>query len=516
MDSLTRRDFLKITGAITAAPLASALRRASGAAPHPSPDVLVLVFDTLSAQHCSLYGYPRRTTPGLERLARISTVYHNHWAGGNFTVPGTSTLLSGTYPWTHRALHFYGSMQPDAAARTIFSTAPPAYETLAYTHNPLAHILLSQAKDAIDNLLPPSSLTADEGHLASAFPRDYESASNAEQVLRRVSPAKGFLPPSLLFFSVGDYFYRVVRDARNNASRRETFPRGVPSDARGTYFFLEDAMQWLGEEVRTPAPAPVLRYVHLLPPHEPYTPDSAFTDIFLHTTAGASPKPVHPLASRTAGQDRLSPSELEYQRRMYDEYLAYVDHHLGLLLDEMKRGGVLDKSILVITSDHGQLFERGVHGHTTPMLYEGLLHIPLLIHLPGQDTRLDVQTPTSAADLLPTLAHLLGQPAPASVEGRILPPFAPLRERPVFAVEAKESSKWGPLKRASFAMRLGKYKLIHYRGYAEAPENWELYNLAEDPQELHDIFGSDPRAADLQALLLETLNAKSCSLAATS
>ena len=509
MSHLSRRDFLKAAGVLAAAPLAAALKHpVSAASDKPSPDVLVLVFDTLSARHMALYGYPRRTTPNLERLAQVSTVYHQHWAGGNFTVPGTATLLTGTYPWTHRALHFYGSMLPPTAGNTIFSAAPASRETLAYTHNPLAHILLSQVRPRIDDLMLPSRLMSDDDHLANLFPADYKNAYNAEQVLRRASPAKGFLPPSLLFFSIGDYFHQAIRNARHNGQYREQFPRSVPSDARGAYFFLEDAIRWLGRETSVPAPKPVLRYVHLLPPHEPYTPQSAFADIFLHTETGIPAKPVHPLAARTTEQDRLSQPELEYQRRMYDEYLAYADYNLGNLLDAMKESGALANSIVIFTSDHGQLFERGVHGHTTPMLYEGLLHIPLLIHLPGQTSRLDVETPTSAADILPTLAHLLGGSLSGPAEGRVLPPFASREERPIFAVEAKESSKWGHLRRASFAMRLGEYKLIHYRGYPEAPDTWELYNLENDPEELENIFTSDPQAATLQNILLQRLEEK--------
>ncbi len=505
---ISRRNFLKLSAALLAAPLASRFRAGRATLSEKAPNILIVVFDTLSARHMALYGYPRRTTPNLERLAQVSTVYHQHWAGGNFTVPGTATLLSGTYPWTHRALHFYGSMLPTLEAGTIFATLPASYGSLAYTHNPLAHILLSQVRPAIDDLMLPARLMSDDDHLANLFPADYKNAYNAEQVLRRVSPAKGFLPPSLLFFSVEDYFYRATRDARHNAQNRERFPRGVPSDARGAYFFLGDAIRWLSKEVSAPASKPMLRYVHLLPPHEPYTPESAFVDIFLNTETGVPPKPVHPLATQTAEQDRLSQPELEYQRRMYDEYLAYADHYLGNLLDAMEESGALANTIVVFTSDHGQLFERGIHGHTTPMLYEGLLHIPLLIHLPGQTSRLDVETPTSAADILPTLAHLLGKPLSGPVEGRILPPFASHEEHPVFAVEAKESSKWGHLGRASFAMRLGEYKLIHYRGYPEAPDTWELYNLENDPEELENIFASDPQAAALQSILLRELREK--------
>jgi len=64
------------------------------------PNVLVIVFDTLSAAHTSVDGYPRRTTPHLERFAERATVYHRHHSAGNFANPGTASLLTGAYPWS--------------------------------------------------------------------------------------------------------------------------------------------------------------------------------------------------------------------------------------------------------------------------------------------------------------------------------------------------------------------------------------------------------------------------------
>ena len=65
---------------------------------------LVIVFDALSALNISLYGYGRKTTPNLARLSERAIVYHNHYAGENYTTTGTSTLLTGRLPWTSRAI----------------------------------------------------------------------------------------------------------------------------------------------------------------------------------------------------------------------------------------------------------------------------------------------------------------------------------------------------------------------------------------------------------------------------
>ena len=104
----SRRDFLKLASLASLSMLNLSVPHLEEsqqmiAQPQP-PNILILVFDALSAHNMSLYGYPRQTTPNLERLAQKATVFHRHYSAGNFTSPGTASLLTGVYPWTHRAL----------------------------------------------------------------------------------------------------------------------------------------------------------------------------------------------------------------------------------------------------------------------------------------------------------------------------------------------------------------------------------------------------------------------------
>ncbi|MDH5646998.1 MAG: sulfatase-like hydrolase/transferase, partial [Candidatus Heimdallarchaeota archaeon] len=84
-------------------------------------NILIIVFDTLSAENISLYGYARETMPNLSRIADRATVYHQHYAGGPFTTPGTASLLTGTYPWTHRAFGIQGKVIDKFIDKNIFS-----------------------------------------------------------------------------------------------------------------------------------------------------------------------------------------------------------------------------------------------------------------------------------------------------------------------------------------------------------------------------------------------------------
>jgi predicted AlkP superfamily pyrophosphatase or phosphodiesterase len=124
-DELHRRDFLKLAASLPLLKLALEWERLSSTSRITSqgsaaPNVVVLVFDALSASNMSLYGYPRETTPNLSRMAQNATIFHRHYTGGNFTSPGTATLLTGSLPWTHRAFHLYGTVTKQFEDNNIF------------------------------------------------------------------------------------------------------------------------------------------------------------------------------------------------------------------------------------------------------------------------------------------------------------------------------------------------------------------------------------------------------------
>src|SRR5258705_6067896 len=104
MSEFRRRDFLKILGAAASTiffPRVASWEDENFSQETVSkPNVIILLFDAMSARNLSIYGYPRPTSPNFERFAEHAIVYHSHYAGGNFTIPGVSTLLTRTYPWT--------------------------------------------------------------------------------------------------------------------------------------------------------------------------------------------------------------------------------------------------------------------------------------------------------------------------------------------------------------------------------------------------------------------------------
>jgi arylsulfatase A-like enzyme len=459
---------------------------------HELPNILILVFDALSAGNCSLSGYHRQTTPNLERFAARSTVFHKHRSAGNFTMPGTASLLTGTYPWSHRGYHLFGDVLDAYKDKNIFSELSNYFHTIAYTHNPIAALLLNQFIDHLDEFVETGELGLYSDLLSDhLFPKDYNKAYWGEMVFRDSI----FYP---VFHSIWRYFY--LKDLTSEYSGK--FPRGIPYNSVALHFTLEQAIDWIQIQIAKPS-KPYLGYFHLFPPHEPYTTRKDFIDIF---DDGWTPDTKAPHYF-TEGYSR---EFLIENRRHYDEYVAYADSEIGRLYDYMEDNGVIENTYVIITSDHGQMFERGIHAHNTPTLYEPVIWVPLLISSPGQTERRDVYTPTSSVDLLPTLLHAIGHPIPNWIEGQVLPTFseiAPDSDRSIYAIEAKSNSQHGPLTEATVSINKGPYKLIHYFGYEGHENVFELYNLEKDPEELENLFTTKTSLAkELQSELLEKLD----------
>lgn len=504
---LSRRDFLKTLGVSSLA--LSGLIRANqpSVQPHSSvqkpPNILVLVFDALSATDMSLYGFPRQTTPNLDQAAKRATVYHRHYSAGNFTTPGTASLLTGVYPWKHRAINLQGQTTDYFATENIFSLLPDEYHKFAYTHNSLAYILLEQFRNRIDELLKISDLALYSDLLVDKIPlSDHTTALEAELLLLK----NDFSVNGSLFLSILDEAQRLNRSVRLNQMYHQDFPRGLPNCRTGEQpgalcFTLEATIDWLQNKVKEQT-NPFFGYVHVLPPHAPYNSRKEFIGRFNN---GWEPlaKPTHFFGEKNRSKT------LSRQRRQYDETIAYIDSELGRLLDFLDQNQFLQNTCLVVTSDHGEMLERGISGHNTPVLYEPIIHIPLVIFYPGQDNHQDIDTPTSAVDVLPTLLQLTGGSLPGGLEGQVLPGYLPnnaSESRNIYVVEAKSSPKQGPLKKATFVLMQERYKLIYYAGYPGFEQVYEMFDLVNDPEETNDIYNAtDAISGQLQDQLTARL-----------
>jgi len=459
-------------------------------------NVIFLVFDAWSAQNTSLYGYQRETMPNLIRFAERATVYHNHLSTGTFTAPGAASLLTGLYPWSHRALHLRSGISAEHLEHNIFSTFHGSHRTAGYSQNKFADKFLYQMGESIDTHLPVGAFNIQKQSVYSLpiFKNDGEMAfaSFEENIFHRVGDydASLFLAP--LFRVVTRYKRFLLNNNYTNS-----YPKGIPDSSE--LFLLEDLIDGTIETLKS-LTQPSLLYMHYFPPHWPYQPKKGF---FKKFRDGWVPdvKHFHPLS-----QSNVNEGVLVGSREKYDEYLASWDDEIGRLFDYFDESGLLERSYIVITSDHGEMFERGVNGHTTPLIYDPVARVPLIISSPGQTERIDIFENTSAVDILPTLAHLTGMAIPPWAEGELLPALGGIEDsnRSVYVLDAKENSAFAPLTQFSISMTQGRYRLTHYH-YADY-QGFEFYDLDADPEELNDLFPSQPAIAlEMKKKLLDKI-----------
>ena len=492
----SRRDFLKLGGLIPlslASPELFKLLATFGSAQTAGQNVIVVVFDAFSGMNMPLNGYTRATTPNLARLARRAIVYHNHYAGSNFTTPGTASLLTGTLPWTHRALQAKNLVVPPFQQKNLFGVFQDYYR-IGYSHNGWANILLEQARDGIDELLAWKTLFLGsyDSFIHSLFANDDDIASVSWT--RNVNLKDEGYAYSLLF----SHLHQVLQESRDPALRR-LFPRGVPSSGDvSSHFLLETAVDWISGRL-TRISRPFAGYFHLLPPHGPYNTSVEFFNQFKDDGFRPVPKPEDVFS------EEVPPDTLMRRRTDYDEFILYVDREFGRFYDSLESSGLLANTWVVLTSDHGEMFERGISAHSTDALYEPVIRIPLLIFEPGREQGMDIHALTSAVDVLPTLAHVTGHPIPDWTEGVIMPPYADLDpERSLYVVRAAKNDPAAPLTRASTVLLNGRYKLLYYFGYPNKgiDELVKLYDIQADPEELVDLSSlqKDVAAEMLMAL----------------
>lgn len=257
---------------------------------------------------------------------------------------------------------------------------------------------------------------------------------------------------------------------------------------------LTDAAKlWLSEE----RSEPFFFWVHFISPHGPYKWRSESRHLYDDDYRGPY---------RRAGNYKKppeTPEDVERFRQLYDGETHYVDSLFGELIGHLESEGLLEDTLVVVTADHGEeLLDRTVFGHKT--LHEEVWRVPLLIFHPDVAAARRTSMPVVNADLLPTLAGVVGVEAPEGLDG------ADLRrlkgDRPIFGV-AMTNKAW-----RSAAIRQGSRKLIVRCPMGQRPET-ALFDLATDPSEVTDLASAEPQVvSDLFETLKGALGGHPCAV----
>lgn len=286
--------------------------------------------------------------------------------------------------------------------------------------------------------------------------------------------------------SVGQGFDRLLKTWEDPRSAGDGSPTSYPSVRRE----IEAALH----EIHSNAtPRPLLLQVHLLPPHEPYFPAPRF-DVFGDPDYQGPVTPGMPLEPIRRSGRALKERDLRELESHYDGGLRMVDDLLGDVFDAWRESGRWDRSILVLTSDHGEAFyEHGFLGHNNS-IYDEMLRVPLLIHLPGQREGRSVDAPVSLLALLPTVLATIGlHPEPGTPAVNLLDPGQ--LERPRVMLHR------ALLENPVYAVRYGRWKGLFRRGRPS-----ELFDLEVDPHEQANVAAERPLQIAAMALLLVEAN----------
>lgn len=442
--------------AVTWYPLQERRARAKlPAAPANAPNIILLVLDTVRASDMSVYGFERPTTPGFEAFARGGARFDRAMSTAPWTLASHLSMFSGVFP------HKMAKQIEAIPGRAL----DPSYPVLA-------------------------QVLANHGYLTGAF------SANLSYITREWGFDRGFVHFESFPLTVGSL---VMSTAAGRAvALNQTWRRWLQVDEVMVRKKVDDINARLVRWASQHGERPFFAFANYFDAHEPALPPEPFRSRFVRTPSQM--KYIYlPFSTRRVTQVPKDPKEYAAQRDLYDGAIATQDHEIGLMLQEMSRRGLLDNTIVIITSDHGEMFgEHGRLGHGV-VLYQSLVNVPLLISYPGHlPAGTVVAEPVTLADLPATILDLAGIDR-GGIPGNSLQRYwAKEDPGPPTPIVSEDPRFFAP----SQSIVVGHYQYISHpkRGPAE------LYDIDADPVQLHDLAG-DPRFLAVRNQLSAALDA---------
>lgn len=410
-----------------------------------SPNIILVSIDTLRADHLGAYGYTRDTSANLDALAQDGVLFEQAFAQSPWTLPSHASMLTGLGPLAHGALDLHGALN-DAYETMAERLAHSGYDTAAFVGG------------------TPSSFIGAERKLNQGFGfyRHYPH------------PRPGW----------GGLITRRLDHARL---------KWIDQNVGNARAEIAASLRWL----ETRASEPFFLFIHLFDVHSktvrlPYEAPEAFRERFCAAVkadgfdgcdqAGhCASEYLHELWSGAVPSP--SPQTIERLKCLYDGGIAFVDDELGRFFDALRRLGLWENTLVVVTSDHGEAFlEHGVPDHTE--LYDEILHVPLILHGPGVPKGQRSPRYARTVDIAPTILALAGDGAQLG-EGRSLLPLPANRQAD--ADGAVSDLAVNKNRGDSVSLRQGEWKYVansptEYPRVAPRPAE-ELFDLASDPAE---------------------------------
>lgn len=409
-------------------------------------NVVLFVLDALRADHLGCYGYPRPTSPRIDQLAREGVLFERAVVQAPYTWTSFGSLLTGKYPRKHGLLKMDPTVRFDPKRNETLQTI---LDRAGYSTGAFLTGMLSNASGLIDGF------------------ETYFEANIGRDVVRR-SSVWTFFRSEL-----------VLRKAWNKV-RQALDPTMV----------VDEAVDWIdGHRDRR-----FFALIHLYATHTPYDPPQRY-DIFSPDYRGEMQQFTHDMAEVIVRNGIALPQDdLQRVTDLYDGGVLFEDAMVGGVIEALVRRELLDDTIVIVTSDHGEeLGDRGIWEHN--WMYNTNQLVPLVVRMPdGAGAGRRVAPPVEQIDVLPTLLEHLGIAAPPEVDGASLLPW--------FRGETPETDAYAFCENFNYiSVQNTDWKLIRFRG--DDPEDPpRLYHLAADPGERRNLYLSNPPAlAELSRVL---------------
>jgi len=440
-------------------------------------NVLLITVDTLRPDYLSCYGSSKVNTEHIDALAKGGVVFEAAISQAPWTRPSVASLLTGRYPSVH------GAGQTMVARGRLQDPMHGVRRSV-----PLLAERLQAAHFTTQAFLSNSHLRAEFGFgrgFDSFFHFDHGMGTKERKRYMRSYERRVLLNGLWRLVRLHPILY--VTDKMSPPPVGRPKPNALTASAED---IVTTASEWLGQ-FGDGRPERFFLWLHFMDPHE-----YANYHAVPQGAAGAACPFTIRVFTKEEDRDR---APVEYHERAYRDNVAYTDWALGQLFGRLKTLGLHDKTLIILTADHGEEFsEHGGmrHAHT---LHDEVIRVPLILSLPGGlPAGARVQKQARLVDIVPTVLEVLGMRAPRDLDGQsvlaMLPPGAEEGEREAFS----ESMLFGTEEQKS--LRTSRFKVI----YTFETKRIKLYDLRADPQERRNVA---PHMVPVASRMLKRMDA---------
>lgn len=350
-----------------------------------TPDILILMMDSARFGKLSCYGYPRKTTPNIDKIAKEGTLFLSAYTQGPWTLPSHTSLFTGLYPFEHGRC--IGSGDKNLEIENDMLTLPEllskkGYVTAGFSSNPWV------------------------GKLTDLDRRFDDYVEDTLKVLKGYLKIKGFIPK--LVGKNKFLFKFIAKIAANNIF----FNRFYVNHNKMSKIFSDSLCDWMKRNEGNKRFA----FVNFMNCHYPYYPPRSFLKKF--RKGGLNLREMNEKYKKSAS-GKLSPELSEDINDSYDANLRYLDYQIGKIYDFLKEEGRLDDTILIITSDHGvNLGEYDSNEYKMQYITDTNTHIPLIVRYPPFFKPKKMSKNVQLMDIFYTISQIVGFDNPNTPEKR--------------------------------------------------------------------------------------------------